>query len=116
MVLRLKTRESRSLPGLLKAMPSMRMDQTIFSYTKTTGPWPNQGPLPKRPFVVAGVETITGRSVYAGASLAGDKSFGFAPALRVNRFAVYKDATFGRAECQRFCRWQNKMARGGAAR
>ena len=44
MVLRLKTRESRSLPGLLKAMPIERWENKSSHTRKPNGPRPNQGP------------------------------------------------------------------------
>ena len=65
MVLRLKTRESRSLPGLLKAMPSQTMDPNLLDTQHSlTGHKPEtkqtRGEETLRPSSILTVDTLDG--------------------------------------------------------
>ena len=103
MVLRLKTRESRSLPGLLKAMSSQDEKTNLLTH-ETYGPWPNSKGRPQAAFrrLMAKAEQNVCKDHaqdLAGASLTGDKTQWVLLRQKASQQSCDATATFGKAEC-----------------
>jgi hypothetical protein len=109
MVLRLKTRESRSLPGLLKARKYQSKDQQKRPSLQSPAQ-PNNRAALKRPFCFGKIKLDKTNGIWFGQMHGRDKSFGLAEIRQIPPgFAEIRHSAL--AECRDNAGWSSPVAR-----